>query len=72
MAGSKRRSVLSFLRRTFSDNRRDGSRMVSSALLVMFLAALRLDTRIGLVVAVSAGLIALIWFLLYMGLEKER
>ena len=46
--------------------------MVSSAVLVMFLAALRLDTRIGLIVAVSAGLLAIAWFLLYMGLEKER
>lgn len=72
MAESKRKSVLSFLRRAFSDNRRDGSRMVSSAVLVAFLAALRLDTRIGLLVAVSAGLLAFVWFLLYMGLEKER
>lgn len=64
--------MLSFLRRLFTDNRRDGSRMVSSALLIAFAGLLRWDHPLGLAVAVGAGALALLWFLLYLGLEKKR
>ena len=62
----------SFLRQLFSDNRRDGSRMVSSALLVAFAGLLYRDHLLGVVVAAGAGSLALLWFLLYLGLEKKR
>lgn len=61
-----------FLRRLFSDNRRDGSRMVSSALLVAFAGLLGWDHPLGIATTVGAGTLALVWFLLYRGLEKKR
>lgn len=64
--------MASFLRRLFTDNRRDGSRMVSSALLVAFAGLLRWDHPLGVAVAAGAGALALLWFLLYLGLEKKR
>lgn len=64
--------MLLFLRRLFTDNRRDGSRMVSSALLVAFAGLLRWDHPLGIAVAAGAGTLALLWFLLYLGLEKKR
>ncbi|MCY4054786.1 MAG: hypothetical protein OXF25_08050 [Cyanobacteria bacterium MAG CAR3_bin_5] len=64
--------MLPFLRQLFSDNRRDGSRMVSSALLVAFGGLLYRDHPLGIVTAAGAGILALAWFLLYLGLEKKR
>ena len=60
------------LRRLFTDNRRDGSRMVSSALLVGLAALLYRDHPLGVAVAAGAGTLALLWFLLYLELEKKR
>ena len=65
-------SILSLLRRLFSDNRRDGSRMVSSALLIAFAGLLRWNHPLGVAVAVGSGTLALMWFLLYLGLKKKR
>ena len=64
--------MLPFLRRLFTDNRRDGSRMVSSALLVAFVGLLYWDHPLGIAVAAGAGALVLFWFLLYLGLEKKR
>lgn len=64
--------MLPFLRRLFTDNRRDGSRMVSSALLVAFAGLLYRDHSLGIVTAAGGGSLALLWFLLYLGLEKKR
>ena len=65
-------SIVSLLRRLFTDNRRDGSRMVSSALLIAFAGLLRWNHPLGFAVAVGSGALALLWFLLYLGLEKKR
>ena len=64
--------MLSLLRRLFTDNRRDGSRMVSSALLIACGGLLLRDHPLGIAVSVGAGALALLWFLLYLGLEKKR
>lgn len=69
---SSLKSMLPFLRRLFTDNRRDGSRMVSSALLVAFAGLLYWDHPLGIAMAAGAGSVALLWFLLYLGLKKKR
>jgi len=64
--------MTSLLRRLFTDNRRDGSRMVSSALLVTTGGLLYLDHPLGRAVTVGAGVLTLVLFLLYLGVEKKR
>ncbi|KKZ13905.1 MAG: hypothetical protein TH68_06010 [Candidatus Synechococcus spongiarum 142] len=64
--------MLPLLRRLFTENRRDGSRMVSTALLVAFAGLLHWDHPLGVAVAAGAGALALLWFLLYLGLEKRH
>jgi hypothetical protein len=56
-------------RRWFPANRRDGSRLLSSALVVAGAGLMRLDHPIGRVVFVGAGLVSLFWWLQYRQLS---
>ena len=49
----------------FVDNRRDGSRMLSSALAICFVGLIRIDTSWGQVLFVAAGGLSLWWWLCY-------
>jgi len=53
----------------FASNRRDGSRLLSFALGVFFMALVRFDTAIGRTVAASSALISLYWWICYRGLD---
>jgi hypothetical protein len=54
----------------FAGNRRDGSRLLSSALIVTAIALVRLDTTIGQLIAGSGTLLCLYWWLCYRRLER--
>lgn len=54
----------------FAGNRRDGSRLLSSALVVTGAALVRVDHPIGRAVAVLGGLVSLYWWLRYRQLEQ--
>jgi len=49
----------------FVDNRRDGSRLLSSALAFSFVGLIRIDTSWGQVLFVAAGALSLLWWLCY-------
>ena len=49
----------------FVDNRRDGSRMLSSMLAIAFIGLVRIDTRWGQIVFVLAGLVSAWFWLCY-------
>ena len=49
----------------FVDNRRDGSRMLSSALAICFVGLIRIDTTWGQLLFVAAGGLSLWWWLCY-------
>ena len=49
----------------FVDNRRDGSRLLSSALAFTFVSLIRIDTSWGKVLFVAAGALSLWWWLCY-------
>ncbi len=52
-------------RRWFPSNRRDGSRLLSTALVIGGVGMVRFDHPIGRAVALVAGLISLFWWLQY-------
>jgi len=51
--------------RWFPRNRRDGSRLLSPALVIGGAGLVRFDHPIGRIVALAAGLISLFWWLQY-------
>jgi hypothetical protein len=55
--------------RWFVGNRRDGSRLLSSALVISGAGLIRWDHPAGRLVAVVAGLLSLYWWLCYRKLQ---
>ncbi len=58
------------LARFFVDNRRDGSRLLSSALVISGAGLVRLDHPLGQAVALAAGTVSLYWWLCYRQLQR--
>ena len=58
------------LARFYVKNRRDGSRLLSSALVITAAGLIRIDHPAGRVVALVAGLISLYWWSCYRRLER--
>jgi hypothetical protein len=58
------------LARFYVNNRRDGSRLLSSALVICGAGLIRIDHPVGQVVAVLAGLVSLYWWLCYRQLPS--
>jgi hypothetical protein len=58
------------LARFYVKNRRDGSRLLSSALVICAAGLIRIDQPIGRAVALVAGLISLYWWNCYRHLQK--
>ena len=56
--------------RFYVKNRRDGSRLLSSALVITAIGLIRIDHPLGRVVALVAGLISLYWWGCYRKLES--
>jgi hypothetical protein len=55
--------------RSYVGNRRDGSRLLSSALVITGAGLIRVDHPIGRTVALVAGLLSLYWWLCYRKLQ---
>jgi len=53
----------------FASNRRDGSRLLSFAVVVFFVALVRIDTAIGRIVAASSALISVYCWICYKRLD---
>jgi hypothetical protein len=53
----------------YAKNRRDGARLISSALVITSIGAIRIDHPIGQVVAVLGTLVCLYWWSCYRRLE---
>jgi hypothetical protein len=53
------------LARFYVNNRRDGSRLLSSALVICAAGLMRFDHPIGRSVALIAGLVSLYWWICY-------
>jgi hypothetical protein len=62
--------VLPPLPRLFVDNRRDGSRLLSSALVITGIGLVRVDHPLGRVVAVIGGMVSAYWWLCYRQLQR--
>ena len=58
------------LARFYVNNRRDGSRLLSSALVICGAGLIRIDHPVGKVVALLAGLVSLYWWLCYRQLPS--
>ena len=58
------------LARFFAKNRRDGARLLSTALVFAGAGLVRIDHPIGQSVALVAGLVSLYWWLCYRQLER--
>ena len=56
--------------RLYVNNRRDGSRLLSSAVVITAIGLIRCDTLPGRVVAVLAGLLSLYWWHCYRQLQQ--
>ena len=56
--------------RWFARNRRDGARLLSSALIVMVVGLVRWDHPIGRVVGSGAAAVSLYWWLQYRRLSR--
>lgn len=56
--------------RFFAKNRRDGARLLSSALVITGAGLVRVDHPVGQVVTVVGGLVCLYWWLCYRQLER--
>ena len=56
--------------RLFAKNRRDGARLLSSALVIAGAGLVRVDHPVGQVVTVIGGLVCLYWWLCYRQLER--
>ena len=57
------------LARFYVNNRRDGSRLLSSAVVITGIGLIRIDHPIGQVVFVLAGLLSLYWWSCYRQLN---
>ncbi|MDA0717337.1 MAG: hypothetical protein O2839_03830 [Cyanobacteria bacterium] len=57
------------LARFYVKNRRDGSRLLSSALVICGAGLIRLDHPIGRSVALMAGLVSLYWWICYRQIQ---
>ena len=51
------------------NNRRDGSRLLSSALVICVAGLIRVDHPIGRSVALIAGLVSLYWWICYRQIQ---
>jgi hypothetical protein len=49
----------------FVDNRRDGSRMLSSAIAIAFVGLIRIDTSWGQILFVAASGLSILWWICY-------
>jgi len=58
------------LARFYVNNRRDGSRLLSSALVITAIGVIRCDTLAGRLVAVLGGLVSLYWWQCYRHLQQ--
>ena len=58
------------LARFYVNNRRDGSRLLSSALVITAMGVIRCDTLAGRMVAVIGGLVCLYWWQCYRQLQQ--
>jgi hypothetical protein len=56
--------------RFFAGNRRDGARLLSSALVITGIGLVRVDHPVGRLVALVAGSLALYWWLQYRQLRQ--
>ncbi|MEX0588721.1 MAG: hypothetical protein WD136_05645 [Cyanobium sp.] len=56
--------------RFYVNNRRDGSRLLSSALVICVAGLIRIDHPVGQVVALLAGLVSLYWWTCYHQLQQ--
>jgi len=56
--------------RFYVNNRRDGSRLLSSAVVIMAIGLVRCDTLAGQLVALIAGLLSLYWWQCYRQLQQ--
>jgi hypothetical protein len=56
-------------RRFYVGNRRDGARLLSSALVITGAGVVRIDHPLGRVVALVAGLLSLYWWICYRQLK---
>jgi hypothetical protein len=54
----------------FPGNRRDGSRLLSSALVICCIGLVRLDHPAGQLLALLAGLVSLYWWRCYQHLQS--
>ena len=54
----------------YAKNRRDGARLISSALVITCVGAIRIDHPIGQVVTVLGTLVCLYWWNCYRRLER--
>ncbi len=54
----------------YAKNRRDGARLLSSALVITSIALMRLDHTIGLVIAILGTAVCLYWWRCYRTLER--
>lgn len=55
--------------RLYASNRRDGARLLSSALVIAGAGLVRIDHPIGQLVALVAGLLSLYWWRCYRQLD---
>lgn len=55
--------------RRFASNRRDGARLLSSALVITGAGVVRIDHPVGRLVTLVGGLISLYWWLCYRQLQ---
>jgi hypothetical protein len=58
------------LARLYAKNRRDGARLLSSALVITSIGLIRIDHPLGRVVAVIGSLVCLYWWSCYRTLER--
>jgi len=58
------------LPRLYAKNRRDGARLLSSALVITSIGLIRIDHPVGRVVGVLGSLVCLYWWSCYRTLER--
>ena len=58
------------LARLYAKNRRDGARLLSTALVITSIGVIRLDHPVGQVVAALGALVSLYWWSCYRSLER--
>ena len=58
------------LARFYVKNRRDGSRLLSTALVICAVGLIRIDQPIGQAVALGAGLVSAYWWHCYRQLQQ--